>query len=414
MENIYELFSFIKFSILIFTLLFTIKIKKPIKIEPEITKVINDNINNNVNKDIESIKDIDNFNIINDIETPPTEDPNAIENKKKQDLNDLKRYNELIDMPKNPKDPLIERERKIILNAYYYTENKTDIIIYFDMRFPFGNQIAAFNKMIFYCEIIRCKKIMIMKDNKMYINHTLYDKDYNITIEISDFNYFLVDNDYITNLSPNFFFDFYNFKVENRLDIIKHEIVNNLPKIKLDKKDLIIHFRSSDIFQHKDDPVHAPDYAQPPLCFYERILNKFNFSNIYIISVDDIYNPVIKILRTKYPKIIYNENSLEIDISYLVRGFNIVGSISSFLISSIKLNDNLKFLWEYDRYPMCSKMYHSHHSIFNIKRNYTTYLMEPSEIYKDKMIVWKGSDDQIKIMLNDTCPYDFKIVAPNI
>ena len=105
---------------------------------------------------------------------------------------------------------------------------------------------------------------------------------------------------------------------------------------------------------------------------------------------------------------------MEIDISYLVRGFNIVGSISSFLISSIKLNDNLKFLWEYDRYPMCSKMYHSHHSIFNIKRNYTTYLMEPSEIYKDKMIVWKGSDDQIKIMLNDTCPYDFKIVPPNI
>ena len=407
MENIYELFSFIKFFILIFTFLFTIKIKKPIKIEPEITT-------KEINENIEPIKDIDNFNIVNEIEIPRTEDPLAIEHKKKQDLDDLKKYDKLIDMPKNRNDPLIEKERNIILNSYFFTTNKTDIVIYFDMGFPFGNQIAAFNKMLFYCEIIKCKKIKLMEDNKMYINHTLYDKDYNITIEIADFNYFLAEHDYITNLSPNFFFDFFNFKVENRLDIIKQEIVNNLPKVKLHKKDLIIHFRSSDIFQHKDDPIHAPDYAQPPLCFYEMILNKFNFSNIYIISVDDVYNPVIKILRTKFPKIIYNENPLEIDISYLVRGYNIVGSISSFLISSIKLNDNLKFFWEYDRYPMCSKMYHSHHSIFNIKRNYTIYLMEPSEIYKNQMIVWKGSDDQIKIMLNDTCPYDFKIVPPNV
>ena len=53
---------------------------------------------------------------------------------------------------------------------------------------------------------------------------------------------------------------------------------------------------------------------------------------------------------------------MKIDLSYITRGYNIVASISSFLIESIKLNDNLKFLWEYDRYPLKSKIYHSHYS----------------------------------------------------
>ena len=89
------------------------------------------------------------------------------------------------------------------------------------MNFPFGNQIAAFNKMIFYCEIIGCKKIIIFKDNKMFINHTLYDKDYNMSIEIENFNNISPNKDSITTISPYFFYDFYNLKIENRLDIIK-------------------------------------------------------------------------------------------------------------------------------------------------------------------------------------------------
>ena len=104
---------------------------------------------------------------------------------------------------------------------------------------------------------------------------------------------------------------------------------------------------------------------------------------------------------------------MEIDLSYIVRGYNIVGSISSFLIGSIKLNDNLKFLWEYDRYPLKIKRHHNHHLLNNFKRKYTVYLMEPSEIYKTGMVIWKNSDEQIQIMLNDTCPYDFNTIESN-
>lgn len=396
---------FVKTLFLVVSFLFTIKIKKEKQDFPEMT-IQNNPVEVNAG---DHVIDVD---VTNNTANHEIDDLNQIENKKQQDLEDLNRYNELSDLPKNPNDPLIIKERNTILEAFYSDTKKTNITIFFDCQFPFGNQIAAFNKLIFFCEIIKCKTILLTKENNMFINHTLYDKVHNLTIEV--LNYFPYDSDFLTSLSPNFFFDIYNLKIENRLDIIKNEIVKNLPKINLGKNDLIIHFRSSDIFQNQNNPEHAPDYAQPPLCFYLKILTEFKFKKIYLISVDEIYNPVIQKLREMYPKIKYKENPLEVDIAYLVRGYNIVGSISSFLISSLKLNDNLVYLWEYDRYPMCSKLYHSHHSIYNIKRKYTIYQMEPSDVYKNKMIVWKCSDEQIEIMLNDKCPNDFKIVPPNI
>ena len=396
---------FVKTLFLVVSFLFAIKIKKEKQDFPEMT-IQNNPVEVNAG---DHVIDVD---VTNNTANHEIDDLNQIENKKQQDLEDLNRYNELSDLPKNPNDPLIIKERNTILEAFYSDTKKTNITIFFDCQFPFGNQIAAFNKLIFFCEIIKCKTILLTKENNMFINHTLYDKVHNLTIEV--LNYFPYDSDFLTSLSPNFFFDIYNLKIENRLDIIKNEIVKNLPKINLGKNDLIIHFRSSDIFQNQNNPEHAPDYAQPPLCFYLKILTEFKFKKIYLISVDEIYNPVIKKLKEMYPKIKYKENPLEVDIAYLVRGYNIVGSISSFLISSLKLNDNLVYLWEYDRYPMCSKLYHSHHSIYNIKRKYTIYQMEPSDVYKNKMIVWKCSDEQIEIMLNDKCPNDFKIVPPNI
>lgn len=357
---------------------------------------------------INDSKIIEDLNIINiNISQNETEE---IENRKKKEKEDIERYNKFLDMPKNPEDPLIKKERETILENYYRDTNKTDMIIYFDMTFPFGNQIAAVNKMIFYCEIIHCKKLILPVENRIYINHTLLDKEYNLQIEVAQESF---QADLITDISFEFFYDFYNLKIENRIGILKNEIVNNLPKVNLNKNDLIIHIRSGDIFQHKGETDYAPDYSQPPLCFYQKILEQFKFSDIYIIAEDNTFNPVIEELKKKYPKIKYNQNSLEIDLSYLIYGYNIVGSISSFLISSIKLNDNIKFFWEYDRYPMCSKIYHFHHSIFNIQRKYTIYQMPPSQTYKYKMIVWKCSDEQINIMLNDKCPYNFKIIKPN-
>ena len=69
--------------------------------------------------------------------------------------------------------------------------------------------------------------------------------------------------------------------------------------------------------------------------------------------------------------------------------------------------------WEYDIYQMEHKLYHMHHSLYEYQRNYTIYRMEPSEQYKKEMYIWKRSGEQIKIMLNDTCPNKFKTILPN-
>ena len=391
---------FFLFLLIYIIINFRDELKKEIKKE-EIEFTV-DPIVINDSKIIEDLNIINNNISQNEIE--------EIINRIKKEKEDIERYNKLLDMPKNPEDPLIIKERETILENYYRDTNKTDMIIYFDMTFPFGNQIAAVNKMIFYCEIIHCKKLILPVENRIYINHTLLDKEYNLQIEVAQEPF---QADLITDISFEFFYVFYNLKIENRIGILKNEIVNNLPKVNVNKNDLIIHIRSGDIFQHKGETDYAPDYSQPPLCFYQKILEQFKFSDIYIIAEDNTFNPVIEELKKKYPKIKYNQNSLEIDLSYLIYGYNIVGSISSFLISSIKLNDNIKFFWEYDRYPMCSKIYHFHHSIFNIQRKYTIYQMPPSQTYKYKMIVWKCSDEQINIMLNDKCPYNFKIIKPN-
>lgn len=40
--------------------------------------------------------------------------------------------------------------------------------------------------------------------------------------------------------------------------------------------------------------------------------------------------------------------------------------------------------------------------------------MKLSKVYDDKMIIWEDSDEQLRIMLNDICQYNFTIVKPNL
>lgn len=125
---------------------------------------------------------------------------------------------------------------------------------------------------------------------------------------------------------------------------MKNIIIRNIPKIINNKKDLYVYIRSGDIFIF---PEHH--YSQAPLCFYQKILNTrlnyYKFRKIYLIA-EDKNNPVIQKLLYQYPNIIYNQNSLKIDIVYLVYAYYIVGGkISTFLGNILYLNDNLLIIW---------------------------------------------------------------------
>ena len=355
-------------------------------------------------------------------------------------------FQKLKKMPKNINSTIVQKEKRDIFrnisNSIGMNVSSIDEI-HLRTEFRFGNELIVINKLIFYCELIGVKKIIINKDNNLYINSTIYDKEYNLTIEINNNNdddgsnnasEYIDKNIYIdnylpevenpeykqnpptfsnSNCFPTLFSIFFNLKIENRFNVIKSEILKNLPKVKVDPNDLYIHIRGGDIFS-KDatSSSYAPSYAQPPLCFYKQIIEKNNFRKIHIISEDNL-NPIINKLLTKYKNITYQNNTLENDISYLVYAYNIIGSISSFITSIIKLNDNLVRFWEYDIYQMEHKLYHMHHSLYEYQRNYTIYRMEPSEQYKKEMYIWKRSGEQIKIMLNDTCPNKFKTILPN-
>ena len=148
-----------------------------------------------------------------------------------------------------------------------------------------------------------------------------------------------------------------------------------MPNVKSHIDDLYIYIRSGDIFGSLKESIST--YAQPPLCFYQNILNNFKFRCSYLISEDKL-NPVIQNLLNEYSFLKYKKNNLKYDVAYLVNSFNIVSAKSSLLISIIKLNDNLKYLWEYELYKLSEKYLHLHYSVYTFSYNYMIYKMEPS------------------------------------
>ena len=207
----------------------------------------------------------------------------------------------------------------------------------------FGNFFISINNAIIYCEILGCKKIIIPNNNSIFINNIIFYKKSNFTIESNQT--FNIKDKYSIILHARFIFFnniFALFRNVNRFSIFKEQLLNNLPKVLVHPSDLYIYIRSGDIFIRANK-----NYNQPPLCFYEKILDVFKFNKVYVISEDKL-NPVIPNLLNKYSYIKKNRNNLKLDISYLVNSYNLVAAKSTLFSASIKLNDKLKFLWEYD------------------------------------------------------------------
>lgn len=303
---------------------------------------------------------------------------------------------------------LLFKEKKDILNIISKDIKKNiksieNIFIITNQRL--GNVIALLNKFIFYCEIIGCKSIILDKNyfwlikNKIRLNN-------NITIEVVDKSNYKECNNTIFYEASMFFFYFFNIKPEIRFHLLRNEILKYLPKINLSIEDLYIHIRSGDIFVSKMSSY----YAQPPLCFYINLIENFKFKNIYIISSDK-NNPVIQKLINRYPYIIYNKNPIIQDIYSLINAYNIVISMSSFVISLIQINYNLINLFDYNIYNLDQKYKHFHYDIYKYPYSkITIFRMEPSIKYYKIMLWWKNSKLQRKLMIKEKCLNFFRII----
>ena len=293
----------------------------------------------------------------------------------KEENNFINKYSTL----KNLNDSLFfikEKKSILIFFSQYAGRNITSVdTIFLATSCNFGNCIVILNKILFYCEILGCKTIILDENSSLYYN------------------------------SPLIFYAFFYIKPEIRIDLIRNEIIKNLNKVNVNKEDLYIHIRSGDIFVF----AHSP-YAQPPFCFYKTILNNYKFNKVYLIAQDK-NNPIIEKILSEYTNVIYKQNDIKEDISYLINAYNVVASISSFVNSIIQLNYNLEKLFDYNIYKMIEKIYHYHYDLYQFpNNNFINYRMEPSPYYNKTMLNWKNNKKQRKLMLIEKCINNFTII----
>ena len=200
------------------------------------------------------------------------------------------------------------------------------------------------NKAIFYCEILKCKRIILNKNVYWFISNDIIDTNNNMTIELGDIETYKNKRGILIDNTNNFFWYYGYYRPQYRINLIREQILQNLPIIKLNPNDLYIYIRSGDIFTK----TSMRGYYQPPLCFYKKIINNFKFENIYIIS-EKSNNPIIEKILNKYPKIKYKINSLKYDMTILINAYNIVGAFSTFSKVLILLNNNLQKFFYFNR-----------------------------------------------------------------
>ena len=253
-----------------------------------------------------------------------------------------------------------------------------------------GNVLIMINNMINICEQIRCKNIIApMGPIEGIIKKPIFYKEFNITI---------FPNTYKTkikidiNLSKNTIFNFRSeIPLKRRLTglrVIRDEIFSNIPKYYASPKDLYINIRSGDVFVNAINR----NYAQPPLCFYQKIINENKYAKIYIIS-NGHENPVVDELLKLYKEIKFLHGSVEYDISVIVNVYNFVMPTSTFPYTLIWFNNNLKNLYIYGEDDFCPR-----------HTNYTVHKLPSSKKYKEIMIEkWKNTKEQLILMLNENC-----------
>ena len=325
-------------------------------------------------------------------------------------------YLSLKEFQNNSNDTLtLEIKSKLLREINKYTRGKDFSkvnSVFLTSPIYYGNTMIMINNIMYYSEIFGIKNIYFHRRYNWFLRNIITTGKFNISVvSSSKINcgardtvcFYLYD-------TPLFFFLYSPeiIKPQIRIDLLKDEIRSNLPHIDIGKDDLVIHIRSGRLFTNDFNPF----YSQPPLCFYQQILHKFKFKNIIMISQNE-KNPVIGPLIKEFPIIIFKKLSLAKDIAHLVNAYNLVGSVSSFLTTTVKLNDNLRNFYEYDIYRKSEKFCQLHHDFFGFSRKFTIYKMIPSQNYKNEMFVWGNEPYKMKLMIEENCSNDFTKIPPN-
>ena len=267
-----------------------------------------------------------------------------------------------------------------------------------DGKINIGNSLIQLNNLINICVSIHCKNIISPKGLENIIKNPIVNQKYNITI-LPNIYEKSMNIDIKLGFVIAYFFHYWKKFHEMRLNIIKEEVFKNIPKYNANPDDIYFNIRSGDIFSN----MINRNYGQPPLCFYQKIIDKKKYKNYYILS-NGHENPVVDELIKKYPIIGYIHGSVEYDISVLVNAYNLALPVSTFPLTLIRLNSNLKNVYIYDIID------------YNLRdANYTIFRMIPTKNYIEKIKrKWKNSKEQLDLMITENCtnnellPYMFE------
>ena len=294
------------------------------------------------------------------------------------------------------KEQLIQKFSNRYEKDFRYVKN-----IAINKPFSFGNQISAINNIIYYCEILGIKNIYFNSKEDFYLkNDTVTDKIHIWIIPKDKYDCSSKET-FCGQLFINFFYPV-EFKPKRRSLILKDEIKRNLPQVKINKDDLYIYIRAGDSFYSNVRNGYIPS----PYCFYERIITKFKFNDIYIISIDDKHPAIGKLMST-FPKIKHQSKNVKTDIALLMNAYNLANSMSSFTQVAISFNDNLENLFDYEAYKASEALLHFHYDIDKLNRRFNVYRMKPSENYLRNIYNWCNTQEQRQLILEENCINDF-------
>lgn len=290
----------------------------------------------------------------------------------------------------------LNKEQLLKLISIYVGKNISSVkSIFLSQKTKFENLIMIINNAIFYCEILQCKNVILDKKYYWFIRKKVKYKKNKLIItkgkidNLEKKNLIIDKTNNLLNL-PSF------FKIDSKINVIKNEVLANLPKVIVNKNDLFIFIKSNYYLKKSTD-----FYIHPPYCFYQTILNNYNFSNVKIIS-EFRNDPIINKIIYEYKNITYEKIKIKNMISYLVNAYSIVGATSNFLNIIIKLNENLLYLWKYEIFN------ENDDNLYNKKM--IIFKMIASKQYKDLLINSQDTFSQIYLILSNKCENNFTLI----
>lgn len=157
---------------------------------------------------------------------------------------------------------------------------------------------------------------------------------------------------------------------------------------------LVMHIRSGDIYSTNIQPA----YAQPPLCYYKSIINKYKWKRVMILA-QDMQNPVIPEL-IKMGAEFYNF-SLKKTIQHVYYAKTLVIGFGTFGFGVLRICDQPKVVYEYAERDQWYFGYQENGIEFN--KTFKIFINARTEEYNTKMYPWKRTSEQITLQLHSKC-----------